>query len=253
MPYYEKTARAGITELHYLYHDRSRPEPGGAGRRKKREKPTPESQRKNNIRRAAQRLTLDLNENFGPDCWYITYNYRPEERPPDKETITKQAACLVRRLRTIYRRAGTELRYVWVPEVGSRGGSHIHIVLSAIDLRLIKDVWPYGGMYIEPLRKDRNYRKLAEYFIEYSEKTRKTFGGKQAGRYNPSRNLVHVEMKKHKNRRKTFGVETIAVPEGWYLDKGSVQEWINDFGYKYLSYLLVKLPKQERGTEKCRT
>ena len=46
------------------------------GRRKKT-KPTPESQRKNNMRRAAQRLTLDLNENFGPDCWYLTWNYSP--------------------------------------------------------------------------------------------------------------------------------------------------------------------------------
>ncbi len=77
MPYYEKIGRAGITEAHYSYHDRSRPEPGGEReRRKKKSRPTPESQRKSNIRRAGQRLTLDLNENFGPDCWYITWNYQ---------------------------------------------------------------------------------------------------------------------------------------------------------------------------------
>ena len=91
-------------------------------------------------------------------------------------------ARFLRKLRGIYKKQDIVLKYVWVPEVGPRGGSHIHIVITAIDLRLIQEIWPHGGMYIEPLRADRNYRKLAEYFIEYSEKTRKTFGGKQAGR-----------------------------------------------------------------------
>ncbi len=252
MPYFEKIATAGITEAHYSYHDRSRPEPG-AGKRRKRQKPTPESQRKNNIRRAMQRLTLDLNENFGPDCWYITWNYAIENRPKNKAELISQITKVLRKLRNIYHREGKVLKYVWVPEVGPRGGSHIHIVVSPIDVRLIKDVWPYGGLHFEPMRKDRNYRKLAGYFIEYSELTQKTYGGKQAGRYNPSKNLVHAEMKKHRKRKKTFSVGEIVVPEGWYLDKGSVEEWVNDFGYKYLYYLLVKLPEPERSKGKCRT
>ena len=103
---------------------------------------------------------------------------------------------------------------------------------------------------MEPLRKDRNYRKLAEYFVKYSEKTRQAYGGKQAGRYNPSKNLTHVEVKKYRRRQKTFSPGEIQVPKGWYLDKESVQEWINDQGYKYLYYILVQL---ERGPEKCRT
>lgn len=251
MPYYERIGRAGITEAHYCYHDRSRPEPG-TGRRGRKKRPTPESQRKNNIRRAAQRLPLDLNENFGPDCWYITFNYQPEARPPDKNTLVKQMTKVLRKLRNIYKKAGKILKYVWVPEVGPRGGSHIHIVLSAMDISRIKEVWPYGGMYIEPLRKDRNYRRLAEYFIEYSEKTRKTFGGKQSGRYNPSKNLTHVEFAKHRRRKKTFTAGEVIVPEGWYLDKDSVQEWYDDNGYKYLYYIIVQL-QEERRREGCRT
>ena len=60
-------------------------------------------------------------------------------------------------------------------------------------------------------------------------------------------------MKKHRKRKKTFSAGEIVVPEGWYLDKGSVEEWVNDFGYKYLYYLLVKLPEPERSKGKCRT
>lgn len=251
MPHFEKIARAGITEAHYQYHDRNRPEPGTE--RRKKEKPTQESQKRNNIRRAAQKLTLDLNENFGPDDWYITLNYRVEERPADKRELTGQAARFLRRLRTIYKKAGKILKYVWVPEVGPRGGSHIHIVISGIDLNLIKKAWDHGGMYIEPLRQDRNYRKLAEYFIEYSEKTRAAFGGKQAGRYNPSKNLKHVEIKKRKRRKKTFSANEIKVPAGWYLDKESVEEWVSELGYRHLYYILVQLPGQERGPAKCRT
>lgn len=146
MPYYEKIGRAGITEAHYSYHDRSRPEPGGEReRRKKKSRPTPESQRKSNIRRAGQRLTLDLNENFGPDCWYITWNYQKEQRPSDKKTLNRQVARALRIMRNIYKKAGKSLKYVWVPEVGPRGGSHIHIVISPIDLNLIKNVWTYGA------------------------------------------------------------------------------------------------------------
>ena len=82
MPYYERIGRAGATEAHYCYHDRGRPEPGSRGAEKRNQ---PRRHRgSNNIRRAAQRLTLDLNENFGPGDWYITLNYRKEERPPDK-------------------------------------------------------------------------------------------------------------------------------------------------------------------------
>lgn len=251
MPYYERVGRAGATEVHYCYHDRARPEQG-APRRKKREKPTPETQKKNNIRRAAQRLTLDLNANFGPGDWYVTLNYRKEERPPDKRTVTRQMSRFLRKLRGEYKKRNLTLKYVWVPEIGPRGGCHIHIVISGIDVRLLQEIWPHGGMYLEPLRSDRNYRKLAEYFIKYSEKTRKTFGGKQAGRYNPSKNLVHPEFKKRRRRKRTFSAPEIQVPAGWYLDKGSVQEWVTEAGYKHLYYLIVKLP-EKGGPPKCRT
>lgn len=253
MPHYEKITEAGITESHECYHDWSRPEPGDRRKRRKRTKPTPELQRKNNIRRAQQRLTMDLNENFGPDCWYITFNYAIEMRPKDKAELVSHMTKMLRKLRNIYKRNGKVLKYVWVPEVGPRGGSHIHIVLSEINLNLIRDVWPYGGLYIEPLRKDRNYRKLAEYFIDYSEVTRKSFGGKQAGRYNPSKNLVHVEPQERKRRNKTFSTHNIRVPDGWYLDKGSVQEWVDELGFRHLYYLLVRLPQEGKGMVQCRT
>ena len=42
------------------------------------------------------------------------------------------------------------------------------------------------------------------------------------------------------------------MPEGWYLDKDSVQEWYDDNGYKYLYYIIVQL-QEERRREGCRT
>nr|DAH40244.1 MAG TPA: protein of unknown function DUF1424 [Bacteriophage sp.] len=249
MPYFTKITDAGVTRAIVDYHDRARPEPGG--KRCKKVKPSSEAQRKNNLRRSAQRLTMDLNANFDEECWYLTWNYKTELRPKDKEEMLQQVKKTLRNLRKVYKKAGLELKYVWVPEIGPRGACHIHIVVSAITINLIRHCWEYGGMYIEPLRDDRNYRKLAEYFVKYSEKTRETWGGKQAGRYNPSKNLVHPETKKHRRRKKTFSAGEIHVPEGWYLDKDSVQEWINDQGYKYLYYILVQTP--ERRLPKCRT
>ena len=71
--------------------------------RRKKTKPTPESQRRNNMRRAAQRLTLDLNENFGPDCWYLTWNYSPDKRPKDRAELLQQVSKTLRKLRNIYK------------------------------------------------------------------------------------------------------------------------------------------------------
>ena len=84
-----------------------------------------------------------------------------------------------------------------VAEVGERGAMHIHMIINDIDMRKIEKLWKYGYVSSKPLDETGQYRKIAEYFIKYYQKTRKTTEKIQSKAYNCSRNLKRPEPKKH--------------------------------------------------------
>ena len=88
--------------------------------------------------------------------------------------------------------------------------------------------------------KDGQYRRLAEYFVKYSEKTMKTREGFTGRRYNSSKNLVIPEpQKKTVSSRNAFN-HIVKVPSGWYLDKDSIREaWHEVTGFMYFTYTLI--------------
>lgn len=81
---------------------------------------------------------------------------------------------------------------------GERGAAHIHIVVNGINniSHIIRDLWEKGWISIKPLDKSGQYRKLAGYFIKYSDKTMKTEQGFINKRYCSSRNLHIPEPEK---------------------------------------------------------
>ena len=113
------------------------------------------------------------------------------------------------------------------------------MVVSPIDIRLLKNIWPYGWTTIKPMENSGQYRRLAEYFIKYFQKTRDTDGQIQKKSYNPSKNLIRPVPKKKPMRGKKFSCE-IKVPKGWYLDKDSVRQGITADGYEFLYYTIIK-------------
>ena len=76
--------------------------------------------------------------------------------------------------------------------------AHIHIVVNGINniSHIIRDLWEKGWISIKPLDKSGQYRKLAGYFIKYSDKTMKTEQGFINKRYCSSRNLHIPEPEK---------------------------------------------------------
>lgn len=237
MPYMKMTCRAGKTKeiaKYYTYWL----QPRGRKREPKRN-PTTEQQKRINDRHLARRLTRLLNANFDETCWYLTFSYREESRPKDKEELHRQEQKLLRELRKAYKKAGLVFRYVWTAEVGKRGAAHIHMVVSAIDARLLREVWKHGWINIKPLDSSGQYRRLAEYFIKYFQKTRGTDSQLQKKAYNPSKNLVRPAVHIKKMRGSRFSRE-IRVPAGWYLDKDSLREGVNADGYEFLYYTLIK-------------
>ncbi len=180
-----------------------------------------------------------LNANFDENCWYITFDYKKEQRPESMEVLHKQEQKLLRDLRKIYKKENAVFKYVWTAEVGKRGGAHIHMVVSPIDIRLLKNIWQYGWTTIKPMDSSGQYRRLAEYFIKYFQKTRDTDEQIQKKSYNPSKNLVRPVPKKKPMRGKKFSYE-IKVPRGWYLDKDSVRQGITADGYEFQYYTIIK-------------
>ncbi len=242
MPYVKKTCRAGKTKhvsLYYSYRWHNKKE----GKREKKQNPTSEAQKKVNLRQAEEKLTRKMDANFCGDDYYITLDYKPEERPADRKELSAHMQRYLRSMRKLYRKAGKTFKYIWVAEIGSRGAMHIHIVISGIDdIKAVARMWTHGGTTFKPMYEDGNYRKLAGYFIKYSQKTRNTIGELQGKLWNTSKNLITPPEKRKVIRCRDSFSQNITVPKGYYLDKESVRTGIHEVtGYTYMNYTLVKL------------
>lgn len=239
MPYIRQRCDAGKTReyLYYYtprYHSRE-------SCRKEKKNPTPEAQRKVNSRMAERKLTRIMNANFDGTSYYITFSYGKEKRPADREELRRDVGKLLRALRKIYRDNGRELKYIWVAEVGERGAAHLHMIVNEIEAAKLKKVWDKGWITIKPLDDIGQYRKLASYFIKYSEKTMRTAEGFSGKRYNSSKNLKIPEPEKKAITSRNAYSHKIIVPPGWYLDKESVQEAEHEItGYLYFAYTLIR-------------
>ncbi len=238
MPYRHETCKAGRTKQHtYYYAARTDTKEGS---RKKKENKTSEAQKKVNSRQAVKKLTWIFNENFDGTSLYVTWSYAKEKRPAGKEELRADVDRLLRDIRKEYRAVGDAAKYVWVAEVGERGAAHVHMVLNAIEIARLKKCWDKGLIDIKPLDDSGQYRRLAEYFVKYSEKTMKTREGFSGRRYNSSKNLKIPQPTKTTVRSKNAYNHTIEIPQGWYLDKDSVAEsWHEVTGFMYFTYTLI--------------
>lgn len=238
MPYKREVCKAGKTKQYTFYYSIRADKKEGSRRAK--ENKTSEAQKKVNSRQAVKKLTWILNANFDGSSQYITFSYAKDKRPESKEALRKDVEKLLYGIRSAQKKAGTVAKYVWVPEVGARGATHIHMCLNHIDTQALKKLWDKGWITIKPMDDSGQYRNLAEYFVKYSEKTMKTAEGFGGRRYNGSKSLVIPEPEKKTIRARNAYNHTITVPSGWYLDKDSVREAWNEYtGFMYFTYTLI--------------
>lgn len=251
MPYIEETCIAGNTIERYKYYS-----PGAhpkGERREKKEKPSKESVKKANLKRAERKLRRLMNTNFKDGDYSLTLDFYKEQRPGNSEDMQGMVQTFLKRLRYRYKKAGKQMKYIYVKEVGPKGARHIHMVLNKCDTDWIRECWTYGGIHIDPMFTEGQYSKLASYFVKYEEKTQETEKGitpsQRVGKYfYPSRGLEQPIIKKKKIRAGHFS-KRITVPDGYYLDKDSVFEGISEYnGYEYFGYTLIR--NETRGRPK---
>ena len=186
MPYVERITRAGKTIEVERYFTSRYKKPGI--KRGDKVKPTKEQQAKVNTRQAERKLRILMNANFGYGDYHLELDYIRKKGQPDrtKEQMRKDIDVFLRECRKEYKKAGLELKYIHVMEIGERGARHHHLVINKIDTEILQRCWykAYEGhnrIKVFPLDDSGNYAKLASYFIKYTDKHRKDEDGALQG------------------------------------------------------------------------
>lgn len=251
MPYVKRTTAAGRTvEVEYYYTSRYNKK---GQKRADKVKPTPEAQAKVNKRQAERKLRLLLNANYGYGDYHVVLDYIRKPDTPDRtrEQMKEDIAKFLRELRKLYKKAGKELKYIHVMEIGKKGARHHHLVINKLDTELLQQAWykAYEGhnrVKVFPLDDSGNYADLAAYLIKYTDSHRTEEEGALMGkRYNCSKNLVRPEAEYEIVTSRAFyrASQEPKAPKGYYVLKDSVAQGVNSpeyYGYGWYRYTLIK-------------
>lgn len=197
MPYIYREIVAGrVKKISKYYTTRIHPKGVTRGAR---EKPTSESVERNNLRRAKERLELLLDANFEDGDYLLRLDYTNDKAAGIEITDEYMQKAVSKFLRKVKSKVEL-LKYVYVKEIGPKGGRHIHMVINKTDSEIIRNCWKGGGIHIDPLYSDGDYSKIAEYFLKYAQRTEKTLEaqGVLVGKrkWSSSKNLEKPKVKK---------------------------------------------------------
>ena len=205
--------------------------------------PTPEEQERINEQQCIRKLRRKIHANFDEDDLFETLTYGRNRRP-DPKGAAHELRLLLNRLRGIWKRAGTDLRYIVVTEYKSKSIHHHLIVNDLPDgtgAKKIAQSWSRNGhANTKYLYEDGQYERLAEYLIKETSKTFRDPDNPSKLRYSCSRNLVTPVAKTRIMKRDDWPEEP-RVPKGYYLEKTSLVNGVNKFGYRYQYYRMVKI------------
>lgn len=238
MPYIQETWRTGkVLEKRKYYTfivhptNMTRKPPDG---------PTPERIKKYNRRRAERDLRHLMNANFQDGDYLVRLDFykMPEIKSEDMQkaihAFIQQVQKRIKRMNSKFK-----FKYIYVKEIGPHGSRHMHLLCSKIDLDLL-NTWKYGGVHVDPLRSGGQYRKIAEYFLKYSDRTEKTEGEVVGKRWYASRNLIKPKPIKKIIMSKKFS-KTVPDKKGYYLDEETVISGISEWtGYEYMEYQYIR-------------
>lgn len=228
------------------YHDGNYGAPGES--RTKRRKPTPEEMHRINLLNKQKRCRHRMLEYFHKSDHFCTWNYDPEERPPDMKGALKDWQKAIRIVKREYKKRGHELRWIRNIEKGSKGAWHIHVMVNAIPggEGIMVNAWPHGGTHIKKVVQCKQYSEDMNQLASYITKDETTVETKKDGTkgkprlseasYNTSKNMP---LKPPKEKKLVRWREEVKPKKGYYIS--SMHEGINPIGLKYRRYTMVRL------------
>lgn len=207
-------------------------------------KKTKEEIEQANLRQAVRKLARKVNANFRPGDLHVTLTYRKETRPSPDEA-RKIIRQFVGKMRTRYRRAGFQFRYILVTEYENKAIHH-HMILNQVNdgkktsVDWVRECWRgNGNPKFVGLYDTGEYQKLAEYLIKETEKTFRKSPEKQ--RYTCSRNLIDPRPEKKVRKVKKMWEMDPKPRSGYYIAPDSLYNGFDKMGYPYQRYVLIKL------------
>lgn len=166
--------------------------------RRKKAKPTSETQQKLNDINAENKLVRIANANFKTGDLKVELTYSPSHLPADDEEADKELKNFLRRVKRYRQKRGmSELKWIAVTEKGKRSGRYHHHLIMSGDINLfdLVQLWGRGIVGTDILIFDENgIASLAKYMMKQARE----FMGKK--RYSRSRNLIDPPAKQRDNR-----------------------------------------------------
>ena len=203
----------------------------GGNSRRRRAKPTSEIQARLNQKNAEKKLMRLLHTNFNGNDYELHLTYSDANLPESEEEALADIQKFLRRMRTIYKAAGIDLKYIRVTE-GETGKKrfHHHVTLSGgIDRDTIEQAWEHGYANCRRLQFAENgIEGLAMYITKESRGTERAQG---ARRFSCSKNLdkpKEIERDGRLSQKKVKEIvegecsSAVVAPlyEGWCLAQG---------------------------------
>lgn len=219
-------------------------------KRKPRKKITPAQVMYQNRMNKAKEIRRLIKKNFGTEDWFLTLTWG-KDKPQNMQEAYKQFDAFREKMREAYRKRGVSLKYIYVIEIGARGGVHIHLVINNTKgfHKLLRKCWSQGHPNTKNLYEDGDFRQLAEYMSGMPKRKKGKNILEEIGpldktryKYNRSRNLEVVKPEKKKYMRWTMrkvyrDLDELKATPGYYIDKDSIRRGTNPYtGLSYMYY-----------------
>lgn len=250
MSYVQKKYRCRNTVEVKQYHTARYGAPGQP--RQKKIKPTPEAVKRQNQRRKEEHAARIIEANFAEGDYVRTLTFEPAQRPADMDEAKARFKAFYQKLRKEYRKRYFDLYWMANIECTPRGAWHIHFICNAIfgGSDIIKELWPYGGVYDQLIRDiTRSGKDLGSYIAKTPDSTVEGEHKVTEAKLTHSKNLV-IPKAEEKVISGWKLKDAPRIPKGWYLIKESYFEGTNMEGYRYRTYKLGRLkplPPRDRS------
>lgn len=236
-----KKITAGRLVRSVVYTVSRRTDPPAA--RAARQRITSAAQARLNIRTSRDKLEMLLACNFGDGDLWVTLTYDDDHLPPDREGARKILQKFIRQLRSIRKKRGEELHYIYCTQQILDDGTerlHHHMIINATgkdDFDDIRGLWTAGqNIKIAHLHGDDDITDKASYMCHEPVEHGKPKVGEQM--WTPSRGLKRPE------------VETMDVPDDITLQAPAGATTIENDSLKneYGDFAFIKywLPKEHQ-------
>ena len=198
---------------------------------------------KQNAKNAFKKYRRLVNANFEPADYHVVLHYDKWHKTLDAEIAKKDLQKFLRKLRTILKKRGRELKYVCITEYGERS-IHYHLLIkNNIEQALIAMAWECGSTNFRPLKPNGDYSELASYHMKQVEDNRRAGRGVFAKRWTQSSNLIIPEAVVEIVKADSWRQDPV-VPVGYILVQDSLSVGVSEItGYPYQYYRLAAIPK----------